>query len=80
MNIRSLVSAKALIGNARDSNLGIIDIPDGTRTPENWYIEAGFGIENILQLLRVDFYWRVTQRDIRDVSNFGIKFSVGPKL
>lgn len=48
--------------------------------PENWYIEAGFGIENTLQLVRVDFYWRVTQRDVQDVQRFGIKIAVSPKL
>lgn len=80
LNIRSLVSAKAIIGNAKQSNLDLIALPDGMRVPENWYIEAGFGIENILQLLRVDFYWRVTQRDVPDIQTFGVKISVGPKL
>ena len=50
------------------------------RVPDNWYIEAGFGIENILQLLRVDFYWRVTQCDAPNAQNFGIKIEIGPKL
>lgn len=80
LNIRSLVSVKTLIGNAKQSNLDIVDLPEGMRTPENWYVEAGFGIENILQLIRVDFYWRVTQRNVIDVPNFGIKFAIGPKL
>ena len=80
LNLRSLVSAKALIGNAKESNLDLIALPDGMRVPENWYIEVGFGIENILQLLRVDFYWRATQRDVQDIQKFGIKIAVGPKL
>jgi hypothetical protein len=80
LNLRSLVSAKALIGNAKDSNLDFIALPDGMRVPENWYVEVGFGIENILQLLRVDFYWRATQRDVPDIQKFGIKISIGPKL
>jgi hypothetical protein len=80
LNLRSLIVAKALIGNARQANTDIIELPDDMRTPENWYIEAGFGIENIFQLLRVDFYWRVTQRDVQDIQKFGIKFAIGPKL
>jgi hypothetical protein len=80
LNLRSLVSAKALIGNAKDSNLDFIALPDGMRVPENWYVEVGFGIENILQLLRVDLYWRATQRDVPDIQKFGIKIAIGPKL
>jgi len=43
------------------------------------YIEAGFGITNILRLFRVDFIWRCTHReDIREnprnfVVNFGLE-------
>lgn len=80
LRLRGLVSAKAMIGNAKQSNLDFIQLPEGMRVPENWYIEAGFGIENILQLVRVDFYWRVTQRDVPDVQRFGIKIAVSPKL
>ncbi len=80
LKLRSLVSAKALIGNAKQTNIDLAEFPFDMRVPNNWYIEAGFGIENILQLLRVDFYWRVTQRDQADISNFGIKVAVSPKL
>ncbi len=80
LNLRSLVSIKGIIGNAKQSNLDLIVLPDGMRVPENWYIETGFGIENILQLLRVDFYWRVTQRDAPNARNFGITIALGPKL
>lgn len=44
------------------------------------YLELGFGIENILRLVRVDFLWRLTQRDDPAVSNFGVRFAVSPKL
>jgi hypothetical protein len=57
-----------------------MDLPPGMRVPDNWYVEAGFGIENILQLLRVDFYWRVTQRYAPNAQNFGIRVSFAPKL
>lgn len=80
LKLRSIVIAKALIGNTKKSNLDIIDLPTGMAVPENWYIEAGFGIENILQLLRVDFMWRCTQRDKPDIKTFGIKIAVTPKL
>ena len=71
---------RALIGNVSESNLDIMDLPIGMRVPDTWYVEAGFGIENILQLLRVDFYWRVTQRYAPNAQNFGIRVSFAPKL
>lgn len=80
LKLRSLISAKALIGNVKQSNLDLAEFPFDMRVPNNWYIETGFGIENILQLIRVDFYWRVTQRNQPDISNFGIKMAVSPKL
>ncbi|MCB9255619.1 MAG: carboxypeptidase-like regulatory domain-containing protein [Chitinophagales bacterium] len=80
LKLRSIVMSKALIGNASASNLDIIDLPVGMTVPENWYIEVGFGIENILQLMRVDFMWRLTQRDKADIQKFGVKFSIAPKL
>ena len=80
LKLRSIIAARALIGNASQSNLDIMDLPPGMRVPDNWYVEAGFGIENILQLLRVDFYWRVTQRYAPNAQNFGIRVSFAPKL
>lgn len=80
LKLRSIIAMKALIGNATDSNLDIMDLPAGMRVPDNWYIEAGFGLENIFQLFRVDFYWRVTQRDAPNAQNFGVRLGFAPKL
>lgn len=43
------------------------------RTP---YMEIGAGIDNLLTILRVDYVWRLTYRDLPDVSNSGIRVSL----
>lgn len=37
--------------------------PPGMSSVSTPYVEAGFGIENILRICRVDFIWRLTHRD-----------------
>ena len=37
-------------------------LPEGTGTLETPYVEAGIGIGNILRVLRVDCFWRLTHR------------------
>ena len=40
------------------------------------YIEAGVGISNILRLLRVDFFWRLTHRRPRAIDNFAVNVGI----
>ncbi|MGB1247737.1 MAG: DUF5686 family protein [Chitinophagales bacterium] len=80
LQLRSIVSIKAMIGETKQSNLNLVQTPNGMSVPENWYIEAGFGIENIGKMARLDFVWRLTQKDKPDVNHFGIKFAITPKL
>lgn len=40
------------------------------------YMEASVGISNILRLLRVDFVWRLTYRDLPDVPRGGLRVGV----
>lgn len=44
------------------------------------YVEAGFGIENILRFIRLDFIWRVTQRDRPEAYKFGVYASLFIKV
>ena len=77
---RLLATANVLYGNLRQSNLDFIptDIqaeePIGalSNTP---YIEVGYGVENILKVLRVDFIHRLNYLDAEDVDGFGVKIS-----
>jgi hypothetical protein len=56
----------------RNNNIGIAyPIP---------YVEAGFGIENILKFIRIDCIWRVTQRDRPQAYKFGVYASLFIKV
>jgi hypothetical protein len=44
------------------------------------YVEAGFGIENILRFIRIDCIWRVTQRNRPEAFNFGVYASLYIKI
>lgn len=57
--------------------------PAGMGSVATPYIEAGFGVENILRLLRVDFIWRLTHRSPAEgekVDNFAVNFSLHLKF
>lgn len=43
------------------------------RTP---YVEAGVGIENILKVLRVDYVWRLTYRNLPNIDKSGLRISL----
>jgi hypothetical protein len=65
--LRQFWTAKGIIGSLNDENKALnLDKGGYTfRTLENNpYIEVGTGIENILQLLRIDFVWRVTPKPL----------------
>jgi hypothetical protein len=44
------------------------------------YVEAGFGIENILKFIRIDCIWRITQRDRPEAYKFGVYASLFIKV
>ena len=43
------------------------------RTP---YMEIGAGIDNILTILRVDYIWRLTYRDMPGIDKRGLRISL----
>ena len=45
--------------------------------PENIYWEYHFGIGNIFKLLRVDFEYRGSYRDVPGATNFAVKIGFG---
>lgn len=69
LKLRELVIFNGIYGNLTDRNNpakspGLFVLPEGTealgRMP---YMEIGFGIENIFQLFRVAYFYRLTYRD-----------------
>jgi hypothetical protein len=63
-----MLIAGAVWTTASDTARALSPIPINTaKLP---YIEAGFGVNRILTLLRLDFAWRLTHR--RDAGNFEV--------
>jgi hypothetical protein len=74
LNLRSLVFARGVIGTLNSQNQSIMEFPGALGGLNGKpYIEAGFGIENIIKILRVDAIWRVTYRDNPYAQKFGIR-------
>ncbi|MEL6562323.1 MAG: DUF5686 family protein [Bacteroidota bacterium] len=83
---RATGTANILFGGMSERNLRLvpeITNEDGTtslpfRTLESGkpYIELGYGIENILKVIRIDAFHRLTYTDRPGVNNFGVKFSL----
>lgn len=79
LKLRAIATANVFYGNVSKenqqfnlrNNIGIAHpVP---------YVEAGFGIENILNILRFDFIWRVTHRAPAS-SPFGTNFGIYASL
>lgn len=81
LQMREVIYFKSLWGTYSKKNAELITPIPGTSSPYPIpYIEVGFGIENILKVLRVDFIWRATHRDVPGVPNWGVKFSINPNF
>jgi Family of unknown function (DUF5686)/CarboxypepD_reg-like domain len=79
--LRSFVNAKFVYGSLSDKNFSLIPTKDNdgidvtsigvfTNKP---YVEVGYGLENILRIIRIDFIHRLSYLDHPNVSGFGIK-------
>ncbi len=86
---RLLGTANLLYGSLRQENIDIISPvdPEGNSSLEfNHltegvpYVELGYGIENILRMIRIDGVHRLTYRDQPDAQKFVLKFSLQFKL
>ncbi len=73
---RELVSMRAVAGSMRQENLDILVNPNDFYALAKPYYEAGFGIENILKIIRLDFLYRLSFLDNPNVSKFGIRGSL----
>lgn len=88
---RSFLTANALYGSVRQENIDIMSPIDPEGNPltnyppfralgDTPYVEVGYGIENILRFIRVDFIHRLTYLEREDTNNFGVKLSVQFRL
>jgi len=63
LKLREVVNAKILIGRLNDANRSVMDFPPGLSPLTKPYIEAGVGIENLFNLIRIDAMWRFSYID-----------------
>lgn len=86
---RFVATGNIIFGGMRESNQNLISEytptglkcqPTGYLTYGTPYAEVGYGIENILKFLRVDFIHRLTYLDRPNVRSFGVLFSAQVKL
>ena len=73
---RELIYGKALLGSLRNDNRNYSKFPGITYDLSKPYYEAGFAIENIFKILRVDFGWRLSYLDHQDVKPFRLRFTL----
>jgi hypothetical protein len=83
---REVFTFKGLAGRLDPQNTQYLQLAEGMRGLNNgtdrygYYAEAGVGIENIFALGRIDFLWRLTQRDDPTIDRWGIKLAIQPKF
>ena len=80
LQLRSIFTMKALYGNLEDKTTESIYLPEAVKPLDGFYVETGVGVENILKVFRVDFLFRLTQRDQPDVNKWGFRFSIAPNF
>jgi hypothetical protein len=79
LHLREYIQVKALYGGYSAHNAALIPLPAGMGPPSPVpYVEVGCGVENILNLLHLDFLWRVTYRNNPNAANFTVKFAIYP--
>lgn len=69
-------------GSHRDTEAQLL-FPEGMSSVRDPYVEAGFGVENIFRLLRIDCIWRLTHRESvpgQEVQNFAVNISLKLKF
>lgn len=72
--LRELIFGKMYYGTLLpENNESTYVFPDGLAPMKEPYFEAGFGIENILKIARVDFIWRINYREQPDILKFIVK-------
>ena len=67
---REVVSIKAVAGRLNDKSYDYMTFPLTLSDLEKPYYEAGIGLENIFQLLRIDFLWRMAYVNKDYIANY----------
>ena len=78
LGLREVFTTKMAVSSLDPKKVSFSDLPTELKGLNGFYAEIGFGIENILKLLRVDFSWRLTQKNQPDIKKFRWTFSFSP--
>lgn len=79
---RKVLSCCGLYGNLSEKNNpdfsdGLFRFPvESTTMGHTPYVEAGVGIENIFKILRIDYVWRLTYRNLPNIDKSGLRISL----
>lgn len=73
---REVVSMRSVMGNISNTNLALLNYPGdiNPRIGNTPYVEAGFAVENIFKVVRIDALWRLTHQKA-GVNPFGLRVS-----
>ncbi|MGY5354847.1 DUF5686 family protein [Wenyingzhuangia sp. IMCC45467] len=87
LNLREVVGIKGVYGTISQANidrnlpafqsLSFLNLDAKTIAPSQVYYEYNAGIDNILKVFRLDFYWRGSYLHHPNANKFGIKGSFG---
>ncbi len=75
LKFREVAFIKGVWGTLSNENKDYSELPHESYTLKRPYVETGVGIENILQIFRIDAVWRLTHLDHPDVTRFALFFS-----
>ncbi|MCF6350810.1 MAG: DUF5686 and carboxypeptidase regulatory-like domain-containing protein [Flavobacteriaceae bacterium] len=74
LNLREVIGARGVFGTISESNrLTNASTTINYLAPEDLYWEYHVGVDNIFKLLRVDFIFRGSHRNLPEATNFAIK-------
>lgn len=81
LNLREIVVFKGLWGSLSNKNNPLLNNPEIFMLPDNVlankmtkpYMEIGAGLDNILKMFRIDYYHRLTYKNVPNVDKWGIR-------
>lgn len=80
LGLREVFTTKMAVSSLSPERVSFSDLPPQLKGLNGFYAEVGFGIENILKLVRVDFSWRLTQLNQPDIHKFRWTISFSPSF
>jgi len=75
LKLREVAQIKGLVGRIEDKNLNYSQFPSTLSGLSKPYFETSIGIENIFQMLRIDYIWRLSYLDHPNISKHGFMFT-----